>query len=76
MLDQAPADVRANNVVNSVRVNGKMKIIAIEKSSETDIVALLETQLTELQSRLTIKVAAEEPHIITVISLTSIQLRG
>jgi D-arabinose 1-dehydrogenase-like Zn-dependent alcohol dehydrogenase len=59
VLDLAPADVRANNVVNSVRVNGKMKIIAIEKSSETDIVALLETQLTELQSRLTIKVAAE-----------------
>jgi hypothetical protein len=30
VLDLAPADVRANNVVNTVRVNGKMKIIAIE----------------------------------------------
>src|SRR6185436_344280 len=60
VLDLAPAEVRANNVVNSVRVNGKMKIIAIEKSSESDIVALLETKLTELQSRLTIKVAPEE----------------
>jgi hypothetical protein len=37
VLDLAPADVRANNVVNTLRVNGKMKIIAIEKSSETDI---------------------------------------
>ena len=63
VLELAPADVRANNVVNAVRVNGKMKIIAVEKSSETEIVALLETQLTELRSRLTIKVAAEEPHI-------------
>ncbi len=41
VLDQAPAEVRANSVVNSMHVNGKMKIIAIEKSSETDIVALL-----------------------------------
>jgi CubicO group peptidase (beta-lactamase class C family) len=73
VLDLAAADVRANNVVNALRVNGKMKIIAIEKSSETDIVALLETQLTELQSRLTIKVAVDEPHIITAINLTSIQ---
>ncbi|MDX6385028.1 MAG: hypothetical protein QOK48_2601 [Blastocatellia bacterium] len=76
VLALAPADVRANNVVNAVRVNGKMKIIAIEKSAETEIVALLETQLTELQSRLTIKVAAEEPHIITVITLTSTQPAG
>jgi len=73
VLDQSPAEVRANNVFNAVRVNGKMTIIAIEKSSETEIVALLETQLTELRSRLTIKVAAEEPHIIAAISLTSIQ---
>ena len=73
VLDLAPAEVRANSVGDAVRVNGKMKIIAIAKSSETEIVALLETQLTEFQSRLTIKVAAEEPHIITVITLTSIQ---
>jgi len=73
VLDQGPADLRATYVVSAVHTNGKMKIIAIEKSSETEIVALLETELTELQSRLTIKVAAEEPHIITAISLTSIQ---
>ncbi len=73
VLDQAPAEVRANSVANSMHVGGKMKIIAIEKSSETDIVALLETELTEFQSRLTIRVAAEEPHMVTAISNISIQ---
>src|ERR1044071_2377181 len=68
ILEQAPADYRAAYLVGASHTNGEVKIIAIEKSSDDEIVALGETALTELQSRLTVKVAPEEPHIITAIS--------
>lgn len=68
LLEQAPADFRASYLVGASHTNGEVKIIAIERSSDHEIVALGETALTELQSRLTVKVAPEEPHIITAIS--------
>jgi CubicO group peptidase (beta-lactamase class C family) len=68
ILEQAPVDLRAAYLVGASHTNGEVKIIAIEKSSDDEIVALGETALTELQSRLTVKVAPEEPHIITAIS--------
>jgi CubicO group peptidase (beta-lactamase class C family) len=68
ILEQASADFRASYLVGASHTNGEVKIIAIEKSSDNEIVALGETDLTRLQSRLTVKVAAEEPHIITAIS--------
>src|ERR1044071_10419478 len=67
ILEQAPADYRAAYLVGASHTNGEVKIIAIEKSSDDEIVAIGETALTELQSRLTVKVAPEEPHIITAI---------
>jgi CubicO group peptidase (beta-lactamase class C family) len=68
LLEQAPADLRASYLVGASHTNGEMKIIAIEKSSDNELVAVLETRLTELQSRFSVKVAPEEPHIITAIS--------
>lgn len=68
LLEQAPADFRAGYLVGASHTNGEVIIIAIEKSSDNEIVALGETKLTQLQSRLTVKVAPEEPHIITAIS--------
>lgn len=68
ILEQAPAEFRAAYLVGASHTNGAVKIIAIEKSSDLEIVALGETELTELQSRLTVKVAPEEPHIIMAIS--------
>ena len=68
ILDQASADVRASYLVGASHKSGEVKIIAIEKSSDYEIVALGQTALTEFQSRLTVKVAPEEPHIITAIS--------
>jgi hypothetical protein len=68
ILEQASADLRASYLVGASHTNGAVKIIAIEKSSDNEIVALGETELTELQSRLTVKVAPGEPHIITAIS--------
>ncbi|MFL6331876.1 MAG: serine hydrolase domain-containing protein [Pyrinomonadaceae bacterium] len=68
ILEQASADLRASYLVGASHTNGEVKIIAIEQSSDDEIVALGETALTELQSRLTVKVAPEEPHIITAIS--------
>jgi CubicO group peptidase (beta-lactamase class C family) len=68
LLEQAPAEFRAGYLVGASHTNGAVKIIAIEKSSDHEIVALAETELTELPSRLSVKVAPEEPHIITAIS--------
>jgi CubicO group peptidase (beta-lactamase class C family) len=68
LLEQAPADFRASYLVGASHANGELKIIAIEKSSDNEIVALAESKLTELQSRVTVRVAPEEPHIITAIS--------
>src|ERR1051325_9348391 len=71
ILEQASADYRASYLVPARFTNGELKIIAIEKSSDNELVALLESELTQLQWRLTTRLAPEEPHIITAIGLAS-----
>lgn len=73
ILEQASADLRASYLVPARFTNGALKVIAIEKSSDNELVALLESEFTQLQSRFTVRVAPEEPHIIMAISNQPIQ---
>ena len=68
VLDQAAADARASNLVASFRVNGGPRIFQIEKSTDDELVAVLQTELTELWSRWTVKVSSDPPHIVTAIT--------
>jgi len=72
VLDQASADARASNLVASFRVNGGPRIFKIEKSTDYELVAVLQTELTELWSRWTVKVSTDPPHIVTAITNVSI----
>src|ERR1051326_5729108 len=64
VLDQASADTRAGFLAESFRVNGGPRLFKIEKSTDYELVAVIQTQLTELWSRLTIKVSSDPPHIV------------
>src|SRR5436305_5417704 len=68
LLEQAPAELRANYNIIASHASGGLKIVAVEKSSDDEIVALAETELTELRSRVTVRVAPEEPHVITTVT--------
>ena len=68
LLDQASADARATYLAESFRVNGGPRIFEIERSSDYEVVAVIQTELTELWSRLTIKVSSDPPHIVTSIT--------
>ena len=68
VLDQASADTRAGFLAESFRVNGGPRLFQIEKSTDYELVAVIQTQLTELWSRLTIKVSSDPPHIVTAIT--------
>lgn len=72
VLDQASADTRATYLAESFRVNGGPRIFKIEKSSDYELVAIIQTELTELWSRLTIKVSTDPPHIVTAITNVTI----
>jgi CubicO group peptidase (beta-lactamase class C family) len=68
VLDQASADTRASNLVASFRVNGAPRIFKIEKSTDYELVVVLQTELTEFWSRWTVKVSTDQPHMVTAIT--------
>lgn len=72
VLDLGSADARAGYLSESFRVNGGPRLFKIEKSSDYELVAVIQTELTELWSRLTIKVSTDPPHIVNAITSVSI----
>ena len=68
VLDQASADTRASNLVASFRVNGAPRVFKIEKSTDYELVVVLQTELTEFWSRWTVKVSTDQPHMVTAIT--------
>jgi CubicO group peptidase (beta-lactamase class C family) len=68
VLDQASAETRAGNLVAAFRVNGGPRLFKIEKATDDELVAVIQTELTEFWTRWTVKVSTEPPHIVNAIS--------
>jgi CubicO group peptidase (beta-lactamase class C family) len=64
LLEQGSAEDRRNNVLQARTTEGRRHLRAVERASETEVVAVLESERTETWQRLTIEVDASPPHVI------------
>jgi CubicO group peptidase (beta-lactamase class C family) len=73
LLAENDADYRADRQARTYLDTRGFKIRAIEKSTEQEIVVLAQARLTELWFRVTMKVEAAPPHLITEYTPQRIQ---
>lgn len=65
LLQRLPAETRAANIKTQFHVDGKLHILKIESSGAQEISVLARTELTELWTRVAIKVTGENPDKIS-----------
>ena len=76
LLEGAKAEARRNFVHDLRATDGRRHVRAIERATDTQLVAILESENTESWGRLTMEVEAAPPHLIVKSSAETIPQPG